>query len=51
MKKDPHSAVNSVASFLGHNLGDEVIESIVDQTSWINSCARERILFPLYVKE
>ena len=34
MKKDPHAAVHSVASFLGHNLSDEVIESIVDQTSF-----------------
>ena len=34
MKKDPRSAVRSVASFLGHNLSDEVIESIVDQTSF-----------------
>ena len=34
MKKDPHAAVRSVASFLGHNLSDEVIESIVDQTSF-----------------
>ena len=34
MKKDPRSTVSSVASFLGHNLSDEVIESIVDQTSF-----------------
>ena len=34
MKKDPSAAVSSVASFLGHNLSDEVIESIVDQTSF-----------------
>ena len=34
MKRDPHAAVRSVASFLGHNLSDEVIESIVDQTSF-----------------
>ena len=33
MKKDPRTAVRSVASFLGHNLSDEVIKSIVDQTN------------------
>ena len=34
MKRDPHSAITTVAKFIGHNLTDEVIDKIAIETSF-----------------
>ena len=34
MKKDPYTAVSTVSSFLGYKLTDEIIQTIVEQTTF-----------------
>ena len=34
MKKDPYTAVSTVSSFLGYKLTDEIIQIIVEQTTF-----------------
>ena len=36
MKRNPHTAVSRVATFLGYNLSDDVIKNIVEQTKFAN---------------